>query len=520
MGGIAIPINVFDGVRQAEKDISDRRLEDARMRMFDQQAKSAELQQQSQKLSLEQARKNIPLQDMQRDASMVTEYARFGFQNVDRVTDQDLPAYAAKLFSDMPVHGAVTVQNGQLFDGQRTMPVTRDSLKQILTQLANPEVAMKMKMDEWQEKTAPRKYFNPQTGDVKYMAPGEAAGMGGYQDVANYEIGQKGIKLGADAQEAQAKAKYAGAIIQAELAAKRASAANSAASASYHKGMLRLYKDSAAGGRGVRLGGRGRGGASGGFEFSKQNTGDVISDVVDNYLKSGGARSSVVMNDLGETTKTWVDVNGKPLSADVLGKAQTVGMNAARLLSNGLASDVQDAYDKAVSLVDGVQTPGVQLGVPASGLDGNGRASVAGSGLRGVRSQGKYGSRVDGTTKGDGYFGALRMNDGSGKVATELGIGVEIDGKEMEIPSLVPTLSKQEVDYLLTGAAPTREIIQKASAHAERRIREGKSVWASPGEKPSLQSTQPSGLPSGARQAPDGNWYVQENGKTYRVNLQ
>lgn len=49
--------------------------------------------------------------------------------------------------------------------------------------------------------------------------------------------------------------------------------------------------------------------------------------------------------------------------------------------------------------------------------------------------------------KGLGYFGKLKRPDGN--VSTELSIGVNIDGKEIEIPSLVPTLTQEEIDYLL-----------------------------------------------------------------------
>jgi len=78
--------------------------------------------------------------------------------------------------------------------------------------------------------------------------------------------------------------------------------------------------------------------------------------------------------------------------------------------------------------------------------------------------------------KGLGYFGPLQRPDG--KVSTELSIGVNIDGQEMEIPSLVPTLTQDEVNYLLSGKEPTKEIVDKAVDHAKRRLNEGKSPFA------------------------------------------
>ena len=84
--------------------------------------------------------------------------------------------------------------------------------------------------------------------------------------------------------------------------------------------------------------------------------------------------------------------------------------------------------------------------------------------------------RTDGTEKGQGYFGKLQRPDG--KVSTELSIGVDFDGKETEIPSLVPTLKQDEINYLLEGNEPTEEIVNKASEHAKRRMAGGRSPFA------------------------------------------
>ena len=95
-----------------------------------------------------------------------------------------------------------------------------------------------------------------------------------------------------------------------------------------------------------------------------------------------------------------------------------------------------------------------------------------------------YGPRADGTMKGNGYFGPLKMPDG--RVATEIGIGVNFDGKEVEVPSLVPTLTRQEVDYLVGGGKPTPEIVKKAADHAVQRMKAGKSPFAQEGEQGAL----------------------------------
>lgn len=92
--------------------------------------------------------------------------------------------------------------------------------------------------------------------------------------------------------------------------------------------------------------------------------------------------------------------------------------------------------------------------------------------------------------KGLGYFGELKRPDG--KISTELSIGVNMDGRETEIPSLVPTLTKTERDYLLGGNKPTEQIISKSIQHAKRRIAEGKNPFAQKGEQ--LEIEKPSAM--------------------------
>src|SRR3972149_818269 len=83
--------------------------------------------------------------------------------------------------------------------------------------------------------------------------------------------------------------------------------------------------------------------------------------------------------------------------------------------------------------------------------------------------------------KGLGYFGKLKRPGGG--YSTERSIGVNIDGEEVEIPSLVPTLTEKEKEYLLSGKKPTSEIIQKAIDHAQGRKKEGKNPFAQEGEQ-------------------------------------
>jgi len=97
------------------------------------------------------------------------------------------------------------------------------------------------------------------------------------------------------------------------------------------------------------------------------------------------------------------------------------------------------------------------------------------------RSQ--WDKRADGSEKGDGWLGVMRRPDG--KVSSELSIGVEINGKEVEIPSMVPTLTKDEIDWLLNHPPSARmpaSIVQKAADFARQRMAQGKSPFRQRGE--------------------------------------
>jgi hypothetical protein len=99
--------------------------------------------------------------------------------------------------------------------------------------------------------------------------------------------------------------------------------------------------------------------------------------------------------------------------------------------------------------------------------------------------------RPDGTKKGLGFLGPLKRPDGG--VSSELSVGVELDGKEMNIPTFIPTLARHEVDYLLTTPEDKiqtidpdlyKSILDKAVKHATMRMKSGKSVFAEEGESP------------------------------------
>lgn len=94
-------------------------------------------------------------------------------------------------------------------------------------------------------------------------------------------------------------------------------------------------------------------------------------------------------------------------------------------------------------------------------------------------SSGDYRYRPDGTKKGKGWLGELKRSDG--RVSTELSVSYNIDGKEILLPLLVPTLNKKEVDWLLTNEVKPKSIPKsiedKAISHAMKRIKQNKSPF-------------------------------------------
>lgn len=93
--------------------------------------------------------------------------------------------------------------------------------------------------------------------------------------------------------------------------------------------------------------------------------------------------------------------------------------------------------------------------------------------------------RIDGTKKSmQGFLGPIKNS--RGQIMTELSIGVEMDGKEIEIPTLVPTLNDQDIQVLqnLSDDAPIPEsIIKKSVAHAQERMKENKDPFYQDGEE-------------------------------------
>lgn len=96
-----------------------------------------------------------------------------------------------------------------------------------------------------------------------------------------------------------------------------------------------------------------------------------------------------------------------------------------------------------------------------------------------------YGMRNDGKTyKGTGWLGEIKLPDGG--VASEYTVGVNIGGKEVDIPTLVPGLTRDEVNLMANDIIPNgkpvpESIMQKAVDHARMRMSNGQSVFANDG---------------------------------------
>lgn len=98
-----------------------------------------------------------------------------------------------------------------------------------------------------------------------------------------------------------------------------------------------------------------------------------------------------------------------------------------------------------------------------------------------------YGKRPDGTWKGTGWLGELKLPGGG--VAGEYSVGVGIDGKETLIPTLTPNLSKDEIRLMVNDIIPGGKkvpdaILSKAVAHARARLAEGRSPFKNDGMDP------------------------------------
>ena len=126
------------------------------------------------------------------------------------------------------------------------------------------------------------------------------------------------------------------------------------------------------------------------------------------------------------------------------------------------------------------------------------------NGIMNEQNENGYGLRRDGTPKGNGYFGALK--NANGDTVTEFSVGVNIDGEEIDIPTLVPTLNEEEKQQVLDASAGLGElpdvIVRKAADHAKSRMAAGKSVWADEQATPKAEDSANVLLPAVLQESP------------------
>lgn len=124
-----------------------------------------------------------------------------------------------------------------------------------------------------------------------------------------------------------------------------------------------------------------------------------------------------------------------------------------------------------------------------------------------------YGNRPDGTAKGKGYFGELINKDGD--VVTEMTIGVNIDGQEVDIPLVHPFLTGSEINQILEledGEQPPENLVRSAVDYAIYRKQSGLPVYATEDELGKIP------LPKGVKQYKSALGLVTKERKQQRSN--
>lgn len=83
-----------------------------------------------------------------------------------------------------------------------------------------------------------------------------------------------------------------------------------------------------------------------------------------------------------------------------------------------------------------------------------------------------YGKRIDGTLKGQGWFGPIQMPTGD--------VMTEISGGHAEdlYPLVNPLLTEQQIEHLRLGGAPTQDIWRAGEEWKNRRKSAGLSPFA------------------------------------------
>jgi hypothetical protein len=105
--------------------------------------------------------------------------------------------------------------------------------------------------------------------------------------------------------------------------------------------------------------------------------------------------------------------------------------------------------------------------------------------------------RPDGTKKGSGFLGGMKRLDDPTGVSSEISIGVDWGSGEKLIPTMVPTLDSNEINYLLSTPEDKifesnpelgKKIEQKAVRFAKERESQGLPFFAQENESPKQQN--------------------------------
>ena len=90
-----------------------------------------------------------------------------------------------------------------------------------------------------------------------------------------------------------------------------------------------------------------------------------------------------------------------------------------------------------------------------------------------------YGDGPNGTKKGKGWYGEL--HDSEGNIVTEMTVGINIDGEEVDVPAVNPILSEKQLTTLLgikSDQPLPEDIIDTAVEYAIFRKQQGRGMYA------------------------------------------
>tara|TARA_R110000823_G_scaffold142576_11_gene272640 strand:+ start:136 stop:1329 length:1194 start_codon:yes stop_codon:yes gene_type:complete len=127
----------------------------------------------------------------------------------------------------------------------------------------------------------------------------------------------------------------------------------------------------------------------------------------------------------------------------------------------------------------------MQLGVRDESMDEWSPPTLDFSESSTAEDKGGYGKRPDGSDKGKGYLGELKLPNGG--VATEFSTQSDAvkdaNGERIDFPSIVPTLTAEETKLMTDEIIPNNKaipepIMQKAINHANMMLEKGEGVFS------------------------------------------